>query len=135
MKKINLKFNHIGLLLENNSTAKKFLNYINFKKKLKSKERKQGVELEIYKRNATPSIELVSPIKNNKKIENLLKKYKETFYHISFELKNKDDLEKIVEKFRMICILKPTHTNIFKKKITYYYLKNFGMIEFILNYE
>jgi len=127
------KFNHIGIALKDDRGISSFLDALGYKKNKSAKEKKLGVKIALYNKKNNPVIEIVTPYLKNEISKNIFKRYDKKIYHICFEVNSQKEIKQLIKKYRMVCVLKPTMTNIFRKKITYYYFKKIGLIEFIIN--
>ena len=94
----------------------------------------QEAQLALYKNFNNHYIELIQPLDKNSFTWNFLSKNGQGFHHICYEIQNMNELRDIVDKNKLIPILKPVPALLFNGKyVTFYYTRNKQIIEFILN--
>ena len=129
-----LKFHHFGLALRSLNEAKLFYSKIGYKVSKKYTDNLQKVNLMLCTSNKMPTIELISPINKSSPISTYLNKLNEVFYHSCFEVKNLNSIEILKKKFNAKCVSQRKESILFKGKlVSFYYLKNIGLLEIIEN--
>lgn len=128
------KLHHFGLALKNFDISKKFYRSLGYKISREYLDHSQGVKIVLCTSKNKPTIELVSSLRNSSPIKSYLKRFDEVIYHTCYEFNNKEALNILQKKFNAKCILSPRPAKIFKnKKISFYYIKNLGLIELLDN--
>jgi len=131
-----LRFHHFGLATENLKKSKKNLKKFGYNFSKTITDENQKVDLSIGVLKNFPNIELVGINKKFREnpLSNFLKKYDDNIYHICFEIidKKKFNFQIFLNKFKFVCISKPTPSKLFNnRKVSFYKIKNIGLIEIL----
>ena len=127
-----MKIHHIGYAIKNlEDSIKEFekLDYAKVKNKVIDKKRKVIIQ---FMKNEEYIIELIAPLNDESPISNILKKQRNSPYHICYEI---DMIESKIKElkndgFTMITELSEAPA-IDNKRVVFLYKKNIGLIELI----
>tara|TARA_B100000686_G_C16782438_1_gene972872 strand:+ start:661 stop:1080 length:420 start_codon:yes stop_codon:yes gene_type:complete len=128
------KFHHFGLAIKNSKVAINFYKNLGYTISREYIDKFQRVRLRLCYSKLGPTIELVSPMDKKSPIINYIRKFDEVFYHTCYEINDLRAVEYLKENFDSKCVLAPRPAEIFGyKKISFYYVKNLGLIEILEN--
>ncbi len=128
-----IKFHHFGLALNNFTEALKFYSNLGYNCSNTIVDNIQNVELIMCTSNYFPSVELIKPINDQSPIINYLNKNNELIYHVCYEITEMEILKTLFAGNRAICISKPKTAILFNNRlVSFYYIKNIGLIEILL---
>jgi len=94
----------------------------------------QNARLSLYKNYADSFIELIQPLNKDAFTWNSLQKYGDHFEHLCYMVSTFNEMEVIVNKFKMLLILEPKPAILFNNKlVAFYYNRNKEIVEFLIN--
>lgn len=132
--KFGLEFNHFGLALKKEDECLTFLKGMGYEIGNKIYDKLQNVNLILCKSNAQPSIEIILPGIGSGPIDQILKRYDQSIYHLCFSCKNIALTLNAIKKsgLRIVTISKPTPAILFDmKKVSFYHISGFGIVEIV----
>lgn len=136
MNNLPLKFHHLGLVVQEPTVAKRFLEQLGYQNGPTVYDPHQNVNLIMSIHPRQPDVEIIFPAQTPGPLDNLIQKHKELIYHIGYEVDNaKQTLSMLKEqKFQYVCVSQPKTSVLFnKKKVSFYSIIGFGLIELIEN--
>ena len=131
-----LDFHHFGLALKNENDSKIFLNGMGYEFGEKIYDKNQNVNLIFCKSKDKPSVEIILPGIGQSPIDQILKRYDESIYHLCFSSMNLALTLELINKsgLRVVTISKPTPAILFDmKEVSFYHISGFGIVEIINN--
>ena len=129
-----LKLHHFGLAVSNFKAARLFYKAIGYRISKTYYDKFQNVKIILCTSKTEPTIELISSLKGKSPIKGYLKNYNEVFYHSCYEFNDKEVPYILKKKFNAKCVLNPIKVKIFgNRKISFYYIKDVGLIELLDN--
>ena len=94
----------------------------------------QNARLTLYKNFGGPYVELIQPLNENAFIWNTLQKSGEGFNHFCYSVYSLEEVENIVQKFKLTVITSPVPAKLFGgKQVVFYYAKNRQIVEFLID--
>lgn len=123
-----MKIHHMGYLTTDLMGSFNKFKQLGFKMLKQVKDENQDIDL-IFMINDAYIIELVCPFKNTILKESFVKKFKNKFYHIAFEVPNIDTTIKEIKNIFPVTQKMPATA--FGNKYIQFFLTNTGLIEFI----
>lgn len=126
-----MKIHHIGFVVNDIETYEK-----NMVHELKIKEvvdTFQNAKLSLYSNYNDSFIELIQPLNNKSFTYNALKKFGNHYHHTCYSINNLEELDEIVEKFKLIKFLGPVPAILFDNNLVSFYIdRNKKIVEFVL---
>ncbi len=132
----NLKFHHFGLAVFKEDEALKVLSLLQYDISEKIYDPLQDVNLIMCCHSSDPDIEIITPGSTKSKVNNLISKYNELFYHSCYTTNNLIETIKSIEDngLRCVCLREPKPAILFQNKlVSFYKIYGYGIIEFIEN--
>lgn len=131
---IDLKFHHLGLAVNKEDRALRFLTGMDYVIGDKIYDPEQNVHLRLCCAETAPNIEIIMPGKGDGPLTSILKKYDELFYHSCYEV---DDLEIALKQLetnelRVFPVASPKPAVLFAgRRVSFYKVAGFGLIELL----
>lgn len=128
---MDLHFHHIGFLTSN---IEKWERGSLFEMKIGDVlDPIQNARLCLYRNFSDSYTELIQPLNEQAFTWNALMKNGNHFHHLCYQVRSTQSLNDIVEKYRLIQILKPVPALLFESKlVTFFYSRNKQIIEFLI---
>ncbi len=127
-----LKLQHTGFIV---SDIDKWESNMMFEQKIADVfDSHQQARISLYKNFSSAFIELIQPLNKDSYTWNALEKNGSHFHHFCYEVENTVVLKKIIDKYKMIEVLKPIPAVLFQNKfVTFYFNRNKQIVEFLIN--
>ncbi|MBL7933733.1 MAG: VOC family protein [Bacteroidia bacterium] len=124
-------FHHSGFVVKDLARSEKNLIY---QEKLKEViDPVQQARLSLYTNFSGGHIELIEPLNDQAYTWEALQKKGNHFHHFCYTVANATELNTIIEKYRLIEVLKPVPAILFDNKLVcFYYSRNKELIEFLI---
>lgn len=134
MNKYGLTFHHMGLALNKEDEALKFLNGLGYTAGDGVYDPEQKVHLRICEQDGFPAVELVTPGEEEGPLTPILKRHNELVYHTCFETADLDQTLEAMEKdgLRILPVAPPKPAILFGgRKVSFYKIMGYGLIEIL----
>lgn len=134
LNKYNIEFHHLGLAVKNPEKTTSFLKGLGYEMSSPIFDELQQVSLIMCSHDEMPDIEIIYSSVTPSPIDLILKESNESLYHQCYTSKNvAKTLEAIKnDGFRVLNVSPQKEAILFSnKKVSFYYIKHFGLIELL----
>jgi len=134
MEQYGLKFHHLGLATATFKAAIHLLEGLGYKIGEPVLDRLQNVELIMCCHATMPNIELITPGRGESPVDAIIAKHNGAIYHLCFTTENVENSISAMENDgqKVLCLSESKEAILFdNKKVSFYHVAGFGVIEFI----